>query len=457
MAEQKSDFSITETVNDGLKRGYKITMPGTSYRSRIDAEIATIAPQVRMAGFRPGKVPAQLIHKLHGDAIANDVQEKIQQEAVGELIKSQNLKPAMTPTINLEKADQDGDVQIDVSLEVLPEIPAVPFEEVTIDTLVAKPKDQDIEDAIGNLTRSLGELEAAKEGHEAGEGDVITIAFKGTVDGEPFEGGSSDETRVTLGEGQFLPEFEQAIRGMKSGSETKAKVTFPEDYNAKFLAGKTAQFEIQVKSIEQRTEAEADDDMAKKLGLDSIDALRENVKTMVENDYKKASRLYLKRKLLDYLALQVDFEVPTSMLEAEFEQIWANLKKEEAAQKEQSPNEFPEDGEKEEEKRSRFRAIALRRIRLGLLLSDIGQQNNISVNQQEMNALIMQEAQRYPQEQHANVLRYFQQDAAAAARLKAPFYEEKVVDFLIAKIKVNESETDLESLNKALEEDAENA
>ncbi|BDI60352.1 trigger factor [Qipengyuania nanhaisediminis] len=440
-----------QTTSEGLKRAYLITITADEIADKIDSEIKKIAPQVKMPGFRPGKVPANLVKKMHGEQIHAQTLNDTIRESVDKLIKEEDLRPAMQPSIALDEGYEEGkDAEVTVELEVLPQVEAPSTDGLKLEKLVVPVTDEQIEEAIGNIAGQNKSYKDAAKTKKAAEGDQLIIDFVGKLDGEEFEGGKAEDAALVLGSNTFIPGFEDQLVGVKKGDEKTITVTFPEDYQAEHLAGKEATFDVTVKAVKTETDTKIDDDFAKQLGLDSLDKLKEIMKGQLEQQTAGLTRTQMKRSLLDQLAAGHDFEVPSQMVDAEFEQIWAQLQQE--AQKEDNPEEALKQIEDE---RDDYKAIAERRVRLGLLLSEIGQANGVEVTQQEMSMLVQQAAQQYREEDRERFMQYIQQEPMAAAQLRAPLYEDKVVDFLFDKADVTEREVTVEELQAAIEADEE--
>lgn len=440
-------MQTVETLNEGLKRAYTVTITSKDIDARVEKEVKTMAPQVRMPGFRPGKVPANLVKKMHGEALQRDALNNSIQESIQKLIADQKLRPAMQPSVELDEGFEFGkDAEIKVALEVLPEIAAPSVDGLKLERLTVPVSDEQVAESAGRIATQQGALEEHADDHVAQDGDTLVIDFVGKVDGEAFEGGSADDIRLKIGAGQFIPGFEEQLTGVKKGEEKTIEVTFPEDYGAEHLAGKAATFDVTVKSILDGDKPKLDDDFAKSLGLEGLTQLNDLLKGQIEQEHNGLTRTHMKRKLLDQLAASHDFDVPPSMVEAEFEQIWAQLQHEAGHEEDPAAALAEMEAEKED-----YRAIAVRRVRLGLLLSEIGQANGVTVSEQEMNRLIMQAAQQYGPQDRERFVQYVRQDAMAAAQLRAPLYEDKVVDYLFDKAEVTERTVTKEELEAAIE------
>ncbi|KTT96968.1 trigger factor [Sphingomonas yabuuchiae] len=440
-------MQTVETLNEGLKRAYTLTITAKDIEGKVDAELKRIAPQMKMPGFRPGKVPANLVRKMHGPALLQDALNTALQEGVQSLIAEKNLRPAMQPQVELVgEYEQGQDATLNVTLEVLPTVPAPAIDALKLERLTVPVADEAVDEQLQKFADQQKRWDDAGD-KAAEQGDQVTVDFIGkTADGVAFEGGSGEDMAVEIGGGRLIPGFEDQLVGVKAGEEKQISVTFPEDYPAKDLAGQPATFDLTIKSVKTAGEAKVDDEMAKNLGLESLEQLRGLLKGQIEQEHNGLTRTYMKRKLLDQLADGHDFEVPPSMVEAEFSQIWAQLEHE--ATHEEDPEAAKAEMEKE---RDDYKKIAERRVRLGLLLSEIGQANGVEVTAQEMNRLIAQAAQQYGPEDRQRFIQYVQQEPMAAAQLRAPLYEDKVVDFLFGKAEITDRETTREELEAAIE------
>ena len=440
-------MQIKETTSDGLKRAYKLTIPAADIASRIDAEVKKIAPQVKMPGFRPGKVPANLVKKMHGEQLHAQMVNDVIRESIDSLMQQKKLRPAMQPSIDLEEGYEEGkDAELNVSLEILPDVALPELDGLKLERLTVPVSDAQVEEAIKNIADQQKSYKDAPKTKKAADGDQLIIDFTGSVDGVEFEGGKAEGAALVIGSGQFIPGFEEQLTGVKTGDEKTITVTFPEDYPAENLKGKDAQFAITVQQVKVETESKADDEFAKSLGLESLDKLTELLRGQLEQETNGLTRTQMKRQLLDTLAAGHDFEVPQGMVDAEFDQIWAQLEQE--ASKDEDPAKAMKEIESE---RDDYRHIAERRVRLGLLLSEIGQKNGVEVTQQEMAMLTQQAAQQYRNEDRERFLQFIANEPMAAAQLRAPLYEDKVVDFLFGKADVTEREVTREELEAAIE------
>ena len=440
-------MQTVETLNEGLKRGYTLKITAKDIDTRVDAELKKVAPQVRMPGFRPGKVPANLVRKMHGPSLMQDALNSSIQEGIQQLIADQKLRPAIQPSVSLDDGYELGqDAEVKVELEVLPDVPTPAIEALKLERLTVPADDSAVDEQLQKFADQQKRWDDAKASYKAKTGDLVVMDFTGKVGDVAFDGGTGTDMSVEIGTGRLIPGFEDQVIGVKTGDERQINVTFPEDYQAKELAGKAATFDLVIKAVKTAAESKIDDELATSLGLTDLDQLKGLLKGQVEQELNGLTRTHMKRKLLDQLAEGHDFPVPPSMVEAEFNQIWSQLEHEATHEPD------PEAALKEmEAERDDYHAIAERRVRLGLLLSEIGQANGVEVSQQEMNRLIAQAAQQYGPEERQRFIQYVQQEPMAAAQLRAPLYEDKVVDWLFDKAEVTDREVTREELEAAIE------
>ncbi len=444
-------MQIVETSNEGLKRAYKLTIPAKDIAARIDGEVKKMAPTVQMPGFRPGKVPANLLRKMHGPALHQEALNTSIRAAMDELVQDQKLRPAMQPEVSLGDGYEEGkDAELAVALEVLPQIAAPKLDALKLEKLVVPVSDAEVDEAVVRIATQQKSFVDAKKGKKAETGDQVLCDFVGKVDGVAFDGGTAENQAIELGSGRLIPGFEEQLIGVKAADERQITVTFPADYPAENLKGKAATFDITVHAIKIAGESVIDEDFAKNLGLESLDQLRGLLRGQLEQETAGQTRTQMKRALLDQLAADHDFEVPPSMVEAEFAQIWQQLEQEASREDDPAAAMLEVEAEKDD-----YRAIAVRRVRLGLLLSEIGQANGVDISQQEMSMLVSQAAQQYRPEDRQRFMEYVQQDPMAAAQLRAPMYEDKVVDFLFDKAAVTEREVTKDELQAAIEAEEE--
>jgi trigger factor len=442
-------MQTVETLNEGLKRAYKLTIPATEIETRVEQQIKQLAPQMKMPGFRPGKVPANLVRKMHGPQLYQDALNGVVQDGVQNLLAEQKLRPATQPAVDLDKGYEDGkDAELEVTLEVLPDVPAPSIDSLKLERLTVPADQADIDSQIAKIAGQQKRHEPAPEGHPAIEGDLVVMDYKGTVKGVAFDGGTGEGMSVELGSGRLIPGFEEQLEGVKTGESRELNVTFPKDYPAKELAGKDAVFAVTVTEVKVPAETAVDEDFAKSLGLQDLDQLKTLIKGQIEQELNGLTRTHMKRKLLDQLAAGHDFPVPPSMVEAEFAQIWQQLEHETTHEADPAAAMAELEADRDD-----YRAIAERRVRLGLLLSEIGQANGVEVTQAEMQRLVTQAAQQYQPKDRERFVEYVQQDPMAAAQLRAPLYEDKVVDLLFSKAEISDREVTRAELEAAIEDD----
>jgi len=440
-------MQIVETANEGLKRAYTVKIPAKEIEARIDAEVKKVAPQVRMPGFRPGKVPANLIRKMHGQALHSDALNASLRESIDTLMREKKLRPALQPKIDLHEGYEEGkDAELNVEVEVLPEIEAPSIDGLKLERLTVAVTDEALAEALDKLAANQKSYADAPKTKKAANGNQVIIDFVGRIDSETFEGGRGEDVPLVLGSGMMIPGFEDGIVGARSGETRTVEATFPETYTIEQFGGKKAEFEVTVKQVKVEGESKVDEDFAKSLGLESLDKLKELLTAQLEQETAGLTRTQMKRQLLDTLAAAHDFEVPPTMVEAEFAQIWQQLEAEIAREDD------PEAGRKEiEAEKDDYKRIAERRVRLGLLLSEIGQANGVEVTQQEMGMLLQQAAQQYRPEDRERFVEYVRSEPMAQAQLRAPLYEDKVVDFLFSKAEVSERQVTRAELEAAIE------
>ncbi len=441
-------MQTVETLNEGLKRAYTLTITAKDIDAKVDVELKRLAPQMKMPGFRPGKVPANLIRKMHGPALTQDAVNAAIQEGVQTLVAEKQLRPAMQPSVELEDGYDIGkDAVVKVEMEVLPQVPAPAIDGIKLERLTVPVADDAVTEQLQKFADQQKKWDDAADDYVAAMGDLVTVDFVGkTADGVAFEGGTGTDMGVELGAGRLIPGFEDQLVGVKTGDDKVLNATFPEEYQEKSLAGQPATFDITVKSVKTAGESKIDEDLAKSLGLESLEQLTGLLKGQIEQEHNGLTRTHMKRKLLDQLAEGHDFEVPPSMVEAEFNQIWSQLQHEATHEADPEAAMAEMEGERDD-----YRKIAERRVRLGLLLSEIGQANGVEVSNQEMQRLLAQAAQQYPAEQRQQFMQYIQQEPMAAAQLRAPLYEDKVVDFLFEKAEITDREATREELEAAIE------
>lgn len=437
-------MQVTELPADGLKRQFKIVIPAGDLAAKVDERVTEMARTASMPGFRPGKVPAGLLRKQYGQALLGEALEQAVNQSTAKAIEDRGLKPAMQPKLELKGEFGEGkDVEFEMSLEVLPEIGQLDFSGIELERLSAVVPEKDVDEAVERIAKANREQRPVDPPRPAQKGDALKLDFVGSVDGVEFEGGKAEDYVLELGSGSFIPGFEDQLIGAEIGTPVDVKVTFPEEYGNKELAGKGAVFRCTVKEIQEFVDKPADDELAKKNNFENLDAMRKAVSERIGQDYAQVSRSMVKRQLLDKLAETHKFEVPEGLVEGEFNAIWQRV--EEAKKQGQKVE------EDEEKMKAEYREIAARRVRLGLLLADVGRSNSIDVTPEELNQAVMREAMRY-RGQERQVLEFYGKNAEMKEQLRAPIFEEKTVDFILELAKVDEKSVTPEELVKAARE-----
>ncbi|MDO1558762.1 trigger factor [Brevundimonas sp. 2R-24] len=446
-------MQVVEKSNEGLSRVLSVTVPSADLTSKLDAKISEIQPNLRLKGFRPGKVPAAHVRKMYGRDLMGEIINEAVNETSQKALDEAKVRPAapaeITPTVDMEQVVAGkADLSYDMALEVMPEFKTVDPKSLKLKRPTYAPTDADVEEELTGIAAQQQVFEdKGGKAPKAADGDQLIIDFVGKLDGEPFEGGSAEDAALVIGSGRFIPGFEEQLKGAKVGDEKLVEVTFPEDYGAAHLAGKPATFEVKVKAVKAPKAAELNDEFAKQVGLESLDKLKELVRSSLEQRFANMSRFKLKRALLDVLDEKHDFPLPPKMVEAEFGAIWQQVEADKAAGR--LP---PEDAKKSDKKlRDEYRKIAERRVRLGLVLAEIGRENNVGVTDQELSNAVMAEARNYPG-QERQVLDFYRQNPNAAAQLRAPIYEEKVCDLVFGMAKIDDEAVSKDELLKDDEE-----
>jgi trigger factor len=436
-------MQVTETLNDGLKRGYRIVVPAADLDAKVTDKLAEAQPEIAMKGFRKGKVPLPLLRKQFGQRLLGEAMQETIDGAMSKHFEESGDRPAGQPQVKManEAWKEGDDVEVEMTYERMPEIPDVSFGDVEVEKLVVEPAEADVQEALESLAKTAQTFEA-KEG-AAEEGDQVVIDFEGFVDGEAFEGGAAEDYPLVLGSNSFIPGFEEQLTGAAAGEARKVEVSFPEDYQAAHLAGKSATFETTVKEVKAPAQAAIDDELAKRFGADDLGALREQIAERLKAEYAGAARQVLKRRLLDRLDGKVDFDLPPSLLEAEAGQIAHQLWHEEHP--DVQGHDHPEIEATEE-----HRKLAERRVRLGLLLAEVGSRQGIQVSEQEMTQAVMAQARQYPG-QERQFFEFIQKNPQAQQQLRAPIFEDKVIDYVLELAKVTERSVTKEELQAEVE------
>jgi trigger factor len=441
-------MQVTELSAEGLKREYRVVFSADEIEDRVQTRLKKLGQTIRLPGFRPGRAPLPLLRKQYGRSIMGEVLEEAVDEGSRHAIRDNQLKPALRPKIEVTSFDQGKDLEFSVGVEVLPEMPVVDVESIELVRQVAEIPEQRVEDLVQRLARARQKFQPLETPRPAAEGDQILIDFEGTVDGTPFEGGSAKDARLVLGSEGMIPGFESQLVGAAAGEEREIEVTFPETYGVAALRGKTARFKVQVKEIRAGEPLVLDDAWAKELGFETLDEVRNLFRRQLENEHAQASRLKLKRALLDQLAERYVFDVPPGLVELEFDSIWKQVVEE----MQRTGETFADGGKSEEEAKAEYRRIAERRVRLGLLLSDIGTRHEVKVEGEELQRAVIAQAQRFPG-QERQVFDFYRTNQAALEQLRAPIYEDKVCDLIFARAKVEERRVSAEELLREPEEE----
>jgi trigger factor len=438
-------MQVNETLNEGLKRGYAITVTAAELEAKVNEKLVEAQPEVEMKGFRKGKVPLALLKKQFGPKIMGEAMQESIDGAMQEHFEKSGDRPAMQPDVKMANEDwkEGDDVEVTMTYEALPEIPEVDLSGITLDKLVVKADDAAVEEALANLAETAQDFKSRKEGVKSKEGDQVTFDFLGKVEGEAFDGGAAEDYPLVLGSNSFIPGFEDQLVGVVAGEEKDVTVSFPDDYQAPNLAGKEAVFECKIKDVKKPVAAKIDDELAKKFGAEDLEALKKQIAERLEAEYMGASRAVMKRGLLDALDKMVSFDLPPSLLDAEASQIAHQLWHEDNPDVE--GHDHPEIETTEEHK-----SLAERRVRLGLLLAELGQKAEVTVSDAEMTQAIMNQARQYPG-QERQFFEFVQQNQQMQQQMRAPLFEDKVVDHVFEQATLTEKEVSKEELQKAVE------
>lgn len=442
-------MEVIQTAADGLKREFKITVDAKDIEIRMDARLEEMRRTANLPGFRPGKVPVSMLRKRYGNALRGEILEQVVTESSAQAVSEKNLRPAMQPSIKVTEFEPGGNLEYDMSIEVMPEITLGDFSKIKLSRPVVEIAKNDITEMLDRMAAGERNFVPLAKPRKAKPSDSLVIDFVGTVDGVEFAGGSAKDHTLELGANAFIEGFEDQLVGVKAGDHVTVKVDFPENYGNKDLAGKAAVFEVDVKEIQERQAVALDDAFAQSRGFDDLDAMRVMARDSMRKDYAGVTRAQIKRALLDKLSELYDFDVPPSMVDAEFEAIWKHLL-EDREKNEIDPSDV---GRDDDELREEYRAIAERRVRLGLLLSEVGRVRNISIETDELNRAVMERAKSLPG-QEEQIVKHYRDNPQALDELRAPLYEEKVVDLIIAEATVTDKTVTVEELMNAPEEHA---
>jgi trigger factor len=440
-------MQVTETLSQGLKREFKVVLPATELEERLNGELATLKDRVRLNGFRPGKVPMGHLRKVYGRSVMADVLQNAVNEANRKIVEDNSLKLANEPQVQfpenqeeVEKAmDAKGDLAFTVALEVLPVFELADLSDVTVKKPVAEVTDAEITESLERMAKQNRSFET-KEG-AAVDGDRVVVDFVGRIDGTEFEGGKGEDIRVELGSNTFIPGFEDQLLGLKAGDTKLVKVTFPVNYMAAHLAGKDAEFDVTVKEVEAPGELQIDDEMAKGFGMESLDKLKDAIRDAIKRDFDTQSRRKVKKDLLDSLDAKYSFELPPTLVEQEFAAVWSQV----VGDMKSNNRTFEDEDTTEDEAKAEYRKIAERRVRLGLVLAQIGEKSDIKISDDEVTQALIERVRQYPG-QERQVWEFYQKNPQALAEIRAPLFEEKVVDQILSQVKVLDETVTKEAL-----------
>jgi len=444
-------MQVTETANDGLKREFRVVVPASDLAAKVNEKLDDLKGRVQLRGFRPGKVPVAHLKRIYGKAAMAEVIEAAVREANSKIVTDNGYKLATEPKVVPDEGAVEGviegksDLAYKVEIEIVPPIELADFKQIKLEREVADVTEAEIDEAVQKIGEQNRPFVGKVEGAE--KGDRVTVSFQGTMEGQPFQGGSAEGVPILIGSGQFIPGFEDNLIGIKAGESRTFDLKFPESYAAPNLAGKDVTFNVTASTVEAPGEIKLDDEFAKTLGLESIEKLREGVKDRLQREHAAASRQKLKRGLLDQLDERHKFEPPPSLVEQEFTNVWNSIEGDLKAQN----RTFEDEGTTEEKARAEYRAISERRVRLGLVIAEIGEKNNIKVTDEQLTAAVVERARQLPG-QEQQVWEYYRNNPGALASLRAPIFEEKVVDFLLELASVTDKQVSREELFK---EDAE--
>jgi trigger factor len=449
-------MEVTETLSDGLKREFQVQVPAADLEARVAERLGELKDRVHLRGFRPGKVPVTHLRKIYGKAVMAETIEAVIRELNAQIVSERGLKLAMEPKVTIPNEASavekviggQSDLAYTLALEILPKIELADFKGIKLERQVAEVTEAQVNDALEKIAEQNRPFAVKAEGAKVEKGDRIVIDFAGRIDGAPFEGGTGGDVGVNVGAGTFLPGFEDQLVGMTVGEMRVVKITFPDNYLNTQLAGKSAEFDVTVKSLEAPGQVTLDDAFAKSLGLESLDKLKEAVKGRLQQEHAALTRQKLKRQLLDKLDEMHKFALPPTLAEDEFKSVWTTVENDLKAQ----ARTFADEGTTEEKAREEYRAIAERRVRLGLVLAEIGEKNKITVTEEEITRAIVERARQVPGREQ-EVWEYYRKTPAAVAAIRAPIFEEKVVDFLIELATVTEKQVSREDLLKDEEDE----
>jgi trigger factor len=443
-------MQVTQTSSEGLKREFKITIPATDLDAKLSERLEGLKDRVRINGFRPGKVPTQHLRRMYGKSVMGEVIQEMIGESNRRIVEENGIKLAMQPDVKLPEDEAEvarvleakGDLVFDVSVEILPKIELADLKGIKAEKPVAEVSDDEVNETLERIAKqNRAYIPKDKKGAKAADGDRVTVDFKGEIDGALFEGGSGEDMAVEIGAGNFIPGFEEKLIGAKAGETRDVEISFPADYGRADLAGKPVKFTVTVKAIEAPGETVIDDELAKTIGMESLDKLKEAIREQHERDLGLVSRQRLKRVLLDALDERHSFELPPTLVEQEFSIVWQQVERDLA----QSGKTLADEGKSEDESKAEYKKIAERRVRLGLVLAEIGEKNDIKVSDDEVTRAVVDRARQFPGKEQ-QVWEYYRNNPEALAELRAPLFEEKVIDYIAELADVTEKKVTRDEL-----------
>jgi trigger factor len=442
-------MQVTETNTDGLKRDFKVVIDAKEINDKIETRLRELSVRMKIPGFRPGKAPLKLLKQRYGSSVMGEILERAVTDSSAQALNERGLRPAVQPKIEIDSFAEGKDLEYSMAIELLPEITPMDFSKLELERVKIAVPDEEVSSALERLAASRKDSKVLETPRPAQSGDVVVLDFKGTVHGEALPGMAGEDHHLELGSNSFIAGFEEQLIGAGVGESRQVDITFPDGYGNAKLSGQPAVFECTIKEIRESVAAELNDDLAKAMGAESLQDLTEKVKERLAEDYNGLSRMRMKREILDQLAEAHDFEVPESMVDMEFDAIWQQVERD----REQGKVDPDDEGRDEDDIKAEYRDISQRRVLLGLLLSEVGRINQIEVSQDEVNRALFQEAQRHPG-QEQQVVEYYRGNPQALAQLRAPLFEEKVIDFIIDLAKVSDRELSVDELREEEEKDA---
>lgn len=422
-------IQVTETKNEGLKRGYQVVVAANDITAQIEDSLREVGKNAKMAGFRPGKIPQAVLKKRYGQSVTGEVLEQVVQRTMHQALAERNLRPALSPSVSVTGYDEGKPLEYSIEMEIFPEVPVVAFDKIALERLNADVEGKELDEGLARVQRAHKRLEKVEDAsYAAQKGDAVVIDFEGKLGDEVFEGGSAKGFRLELGGGQFIEGFEDQLVGSKAGESRVVKVKFPENYGKADLAGKDANFAVDVQEILQGKLPELNDEFAKEVGFEDLETVKAAVKEQIEKDYKELARSRVKKELFDVLDKDYVFPVPETMVKLEFESLWKQVEQEKKGEFKDKP---------EAELKEEFQKMSERRVKLGILLAETGRLNKIEVQPDELRKAIYEQARMYPGYER-QVIEFYQKNQQSIEQLKGPILEEKVVDFILEKVKIEE-------------------